>query len=120
YEGAMSEKYNDSNYRPAQNVRKGYVVASGDKNQKACTARRGANWPIGSPPDRVTGLLLDRTWPDVGSMGEGNWDFDTYWRGQHADPGLPPKLKPGPAGDTRVARPDCGLPPQLAQRPPAP
>src|SRR5262249_29798782 len=80
YEGAMSEKYNDSNYRPAQNVRKGYVVASGDKNQKACTARRGANWPIGSPPDRVTGLLLDRTWPDVGSMGEGNWDFDTYWR----------------------------------------
>src|SRR5215471_18265232 len=29
YEGSMSDKYNDSNYRPAQNVRKGYVVASG-------------------------------------------------------------------------------------------
>ena len=28
YEGAMGEKYNDSNYRPAQNVRKGYVLAS--------------------------------------------------------------------------------------------
>src|SRR5262249_42393472 len=32
YEGAMSGKYNDSNYRPAQNVRKGYVVASGGGN----------------------------------------------------------------------------------------
>src|SRR5215468_6801684 len=41
YEGAMSEKYNDSNYSPAQNVRKGYHV-------NACAARRGANWPIGS------------------------------------------------------------------------
>src|SRR5262249_9995682 len=51
YEGAMSEKYNDSNYRPAQNVRKGYVLASGDENQNACAARRGANWPIGSGPN---------------------------------------------------------------------
>jgi Flp pilus assembly protein TadG len=89
YEGAMSEKFKDSNYRPAQNVRKGYVVASGDENQKACTARRGANWPIGSPPDRVTGLPLDRTWPDVGTMGEGNWDFDTYWQVNHGDSGGP-------------------------------
>ena len=61
YEGAMSERYNDSNYRPAQNVRKGYVLASGDENQNACAARRGANWPIGSGPNRVTGLPLDRT-----------------------------------------------------------
>src|SRR5215831_1235646 len=59
YEGAMSANYNDSNYRPAQNVRKGYVLASGDQNQNACAARRGANWPIGSPPNQVTGLPLD-------------------------------------------------------------
>src|SRR5262249_34571875 len=51
YEGAMSANYNDSNYRPAQNVRKGYVLPSGGENQNACAARRGANWPIGSPPN---------------------------------------------------------------------
>src|SRR6516162_6980772 len=80
YEGSMSDKYNDSNYQPAQNVRKGYVVASGDANQNACATRRGAYWPIGSPPQQVTGLPLDRTWPYFGRMGEGNWDFDTYWQ----------------------------------------
>ena len=87
YEGSMSEKYDDSNYRPAQNVRKGYVAASGDENENACAARRGANWPIGSPPNQVTGLPLDRTWPDFGSMGEGNWDLETYWQVNHGGAG---------------------------------
>jgi len=102
YEGAMSGKYNDSNYRPAQNVRKGYVVASGGENQNACATRRGANWPIGSPPDQVTGLPLDRTWPYFGSMGEGNWDFDTYWQVNHGDSGPPPDLNGGLASNADV------------------
>src|SRR5215471_18924364 len=97
YEGAMSAKYNDSNYRPAQNVRKGYVVAS-DENQNACAARRGANWPIGSPPNQVTGLPLDRSWPSD-SMGEGNWDFATYWQVNHGDSGPPPSLNGGAASN---------------------
>src|SRR5215467_1463204 len=42
YEGAMNEKYNDSNYRPAQNVRKGYVRARGDEYQNSCAARTDA------------------------------------------------------------------------------
>src|SRR6266478_6576683 len=75
YQGAMSDKYDNSNYRPAQNVRKGYILAS-DKEQNACARSRGANWPIGSPPNQVTGLPLDRTWPRWGRMGEGNWDFN--------------------------------------------
>jgi hypothetical protein len=98
YEGAMSEKYDDSNYRPAQNVRKGYVLASGDENQNACAARRGANWPIGSPPIQVTGLALDRSWP-IDGMGEGNWDFDTYWQVNHGDARRPPNLNGGPASN---------------------
>jgi Flp pilus assembly protein TadG len=98
YEGAMSEKYNDSNYRPAQNVRKGYVLASGDENQNACAARRGSNWPIGSPPIQVTGLPLDRSWP-IDGMGEGNWDFDTYWQVNHGDSRRPPNLNGGPASN---------------------
>jgi Flp pilus assembly protein TadG len=98
YEGSMSDKYNNSNYRPAQNVRKGYVVASGDANQNACATRRGAYWPIGSPPQQVTGLPLDRTWPYFGRMGEGNWDFDTYWQVNHgADAGPPAMVDGGPA-----------------------
>jgi Flp pilus assembly protein TadG len=100
YEGAMSEKYNDSNYRPAQNVRKGYIVAS-DENQNACSARRGANWPIGSPPNQVTGLSLDRTW-SIDSMGEGNWDFGTYWHVNHGDSGLPSSLNDGSASNANV------------------
>jgi Flp pilus assembly protein TadG len=99
YEGSMTEKYNDSNYRPAQNVRKGYVVASGGENQNACAIRRGANWPIGSPPDQVTALPLDRTWPYFGSMGEGNWDFDTYWQVNHGDSEPPTNLNGGAASN---------------------
>src|SRR5499427_2273153 len=101
YEGAMSANYNDSNYRPAQNVRKGYVLASGGENQNACAARRGANWPIGSPPNQVTGLPLDRTWPSD-SMGEGNWDFETYWRVNHGDSEPPPTLTGGAASNADV------------------
>jgi hypothetical protein len=89
YEASMSGRYNDPNYQPAQNVRKGYVVASGDGgNDNACAARRGANWPIGSPPDQVMGLPLDQTWPNFERIGAGNWDFDTYWQVNHT--GSPP------------------------------
>jgi Flp pilus assembly protein TadG len=102
YEGSMSEKYDDSNYRPSQNVRKGYVVASGDDgNENACATRRGANWPIGSPPDQVTGLPLDQTWPNFERIGEGNWDFNTYWQVNHgASP--PPDLNEGSARNADV------------------
>src|SRR5262249_10602818 len=102
YEGSMSENYNDGNYRPAQNVRKGYVVASGGEKHKACGKRRGGNWPNRSPPHQVTGLPLDRTWPYFGSMGEGNWDFDTYWQVNHGDSALPSNLNGGPASNADV------------------
>jgi Flp pilus assembly protein TadG len=101
YEGAMGERYNDSDYRPAQNVRKGYALASGDENQNACAARRGANWPIGSGPNRVTGLPLDRSWP-IDGMGEGNWDFDSYWQVNHGDSEPPQSLSGGVARNADV------------------
>src|SRR5262249_47239944 len=102
YEGAMSANYNDSNYRPAQNVRKGYVLASGDENQNACAARRGANWPIGSPPDQVTGLPLDRTWPYFGSMGEGTGALDPLGQVNRGDSKPPQNLTGGAAGKADV------------------
>jgi Flp pilus assembly protein TadG len=78
YEGSMSDKYDDSNYRPAQNVRKGYVYPD------ACPTRR---WPTGSPPDQVTGLPLDRT----------------YWQVNHrSDAGPSAMVDGGPADNTDV------------------
>jgi len=97
YEGSMSERYGDSNYRPAPNVRKGYVVATGgDGNVNACAARRGANWPIGSPPNQVTGLPLDQT-SRVERIGEGNWDFNTYWEVNHGGNSPPSDLTDVPS-----------------------
>jgi len=93
YEEAMSNRSDSSNYRPALNVRKGYVIPIDEGNQNACASRRGANWPIGSPPDQVTGLPLDGTWPDFGNMGEGGWDLNTYWHVNHQ--GKAPALEDG-------------------------
>jgi hypothetical protein len=94
YEGAMLANKNDSNYRPAENVRKGYVGGS-------CRGVPANNWPIGSPPNQATGLPLDRTWPDsAGRMGAGDWDFDTYWQVNHsADGRSPPNASGAPASN---------------------
>ena len=55
YEGAMSDKYGDSNYRPAQNVRKGYVVASGDENRASRSIEHG---PISAVWAKETGTSI--------------------------------------------------------------
>lgn len=82
----MSGKEGDANYRPATNVRKGYVGGGAG----SCTARAANSWPIGTPPNQATGLPLDRTWPYLdGRMGSGNWDFDTYWQVNHGADGRP-------------------------------
>jgi Flp pilus assembly protein TadG len=84
FEGSMSGRRDDNNYRPAENVRKGYVGGGAG----SCTSNPATNWPIGSPPQQATGLPLDRTWPYMdGRMGEGNWDFETYWQVNHGADG---------------------------------
>jgi Putative Flp pilus-assembly TadE/G-like len=89
YEGAMSVNKNDVDYRPAANVRKGYIGGS-------CSAVPANNWPIGSPPNQATGLPLDRTWPYLGGrMGAGIWDFATYWQVNHSGDGRSPPMADG-------------------------
>jgi len=101
YEGSMSGKYADRDYQPAQNVRKGYVVPEGAEDSNDCGGLRGAHWPILLP--NVMGLLPDRTWPNWGSMGEGDWDFNTYWQVNHGgDGGDVPTLDGEPAGNAGV------------------
>jgi hypothetical protein len=91
YEGSMSGRQNDPGYRPSVNVRKGYV---GGGSSGACNARPGTDWPIGAPPGQVTGLPLDREWPfSSGRMGNGSWNFATYWQVNHgADGRAPPDI----------------------------
>jgi len=84
-------------YRPSPNVRKGYV---GD----ACSAQPATSWPIGSPPNQATGLPLDNGWPNMGGrMGNGNWDFDTYWQVNHGGAGRdPPTVNGNPANNSNL------------------
>ena len=100
YAGAMLENRSNANYAPAENVRKGYV--GGGSGPNACGARPATNWPIGSPPAQATGLPLDRTWPLMGGrMGDGDWDFETYWQVNHGGAGREvPVLAEGPAGNS--------------------
>jgi len=84
YERSMTARRNDPRFRPATNVRKGYVGGGAG----SCAANAASNWPIGSPPQQATGLPLDRTWPYMsGGMGQGNWDVETYWQVNHAADG---------------------------------
>jgi Putative Flp pilus-assembly TadE/G-like len=93
YEGLMSGRENDPSYRPALNVRKGYV---GGGSSGACNARPGTDWPIGVPPGQVTGLPLDREWPfQGGRMGNGNWNLATYWQVNHGGAGRAPPIIDG-------------------------
>jgi hypothetical protein len=89
----MVANRNNNDYRPAQNARKGYV---GGSSENSCAAQPALNWPIGSPPNQATGLPLDRSWPFMrGRMGNGNWDFDTYWQVNHGGAGREPPMVDG-------------------------
>ena len=98
----MTSNRANSDYRPAENVRKGYV--GGGSGGASCNAHPANNWPIGSPPNQATGLPLDREWPNLeGRMGNGNWDFDTYWQVNHGGAGRePPKINGATAGNSNL------------------
>ncbi len=99
YEGAMGGNRGDANYRPSANVRKGFVGGRGGADGGSCSAQAATGWPIGSPPNQATGLPLDRTWPYLdGRMGNGDWDFETYWQVNHGADGRPtPVINGSPA-----------------------
>jgi Flp pilus assembly protein TadG len=94
YSGSMISDKNNPDYRPSFNVRKGYV--GGGDSENACTAQPATSWPIGSPPNQATGLPLDNGWPNMGGrMGDGHWDFDTYWQVNHGGAGRQPPIVNG-------------------------
>jgi len=90
YEGNLTGFRGDGDYRPSENVRKGYVGRGASASGNVCTEQPATNWPIGTPPNQATGLPLDRTWPYLdGRMGNGDWDFATYWQVNHGADGRP-------------------------------
>lgn len=79
YEGSFNGQKNNASFRPAENVTKGYKPKSGGGGGgSACNQE-----PVttGSPPAAM-GFPID---PVIGSnrVGDGNWDFDTYWSVNH-------------------------------------
>lgn len=87
YNGSMNSKKGLSDYRPAQNVRKGYVGAN------ACNASPydSSTWP--GPPNGALprdGCFATNTCPYMGGrMGDGSWDCATYWVANHTATAAP-------------------------------
>ncbi len=105
YQGTMAGRQSDVEYRPSFNVRKGYIgTGGGGGSGGACSAAPADNWPIGSPPNQATGLPIDQQWPYMnGRMGNGQWDFSTYWQVNHGGDGRPPPTVNGePASNSNL------------------
>ena len=70
WSGPYNNAHSNSAYRPARNVRKGYVPGNGSNG--VCNAQAT------DPNDNK--LRQDDSFPHAsGRMGTGNWDFDAYW-----------------------------------------
>ena len=101
YEGPMNGSKNDANFRPAMNVRKGYLPGT-----PACNATPSTPDPaqaMGLPPDNC---FASGTCPYMGGrMGDGTWDFDGYWTVNHTAGGVPqtkPTVNGAPASNTNL------------------
>ena len=79
YDGSMNSKKSNSSYRPGQNVRKGY-------SGSGCGASETPGWPndpsMGQLP-RDTCFATSSCPYMGGRMGDGNWDYTTYWNNNH-------------------------------------
>ena len=76
YEGPLSSKKSDPAFRPAQNVRKGYLG-----NRCNASLSTDPTKALGLPKDScfATGTCPSIGGPMDGRIGDGKWDFDGYW-----------------------------------------
>ncbi|RWB85903.1 MAG: hypothetical protein EOQ52_20340 [Mesorhizobium sp.] len=110
YNGAMNGVKNNPDYAPGENVRKGYQMPSRG-NGNACNA------DLASPPDPSKYEAFPRdncvTSPCPiagGRVGNGNWDFDTYWNTNFATTTNPVSV-PKPTGGDGVNPASTANPP---------
>src|SRR5262249_30578199 len=88
---------------PAQIVRKGYVVASGDANQNACATQRSAYWPIAGTR-RYPKLAYQL---DLVRFGD-EWDHCGL-EGSVLQPSADERCKPNVGGHARDTPRKCAL-----------
>jgi hypothetical protein len=107
YDGSMNSVKNNADYRPAMNVRKGYLLAGGGGGGggNTCNAAPASN------PAQAMGLPRDNcfatgTCPNMGGrMGDGAWNFDSYWSVNHTVGGAlrpVPQAGGAPASNTNL------------------
>ena len=71
--GNFNSKKNNADFRPAENVTKGYLpTGGGGCNANARTTDNAAPLPMGFPIDMSRPSATNR-------LGNGNWDFEAYW-----------------------------------------
>ena len=90
YDGNFGGKKNDSAYRPARNVRKGYTGSQCSKTAaynitKPPTDPANAGVPLGFPRDACfyAGACSYGGAAVAGRIGGGDWDFEAYWTRTH-------------------------------------
>ena len=105
YEADQSRNKNDERYRPALNVRKGYVAPGGGKGGGG--KADPCNSQPTTDPSRARGLTRDTCFAArtcaafssgfssymQGRIGDGRWDFDGYWSVNHGS--TPKPVGPG-------------------------
>jgi hypothetical protein len=99
YAHSMGNAVRDADFRPAMNVRKGYFTSETGR-AGACGAQPYQP-PLGSDPDLAPymGLPPDNcfasTCPHMGGrMGDGDWNFERYWKVNHTQPDGSTQPKP--------------------------
>ena len=81
YSGPMNNAKNDPQFRPARNVRRGFIPPTGGGGGAACNAVAAVEPNANYEKLNRDSCFATSTCP-VGSdrIGDGNWDFDTYWQ----------------------------------------
>ena len=86
YDGGFTSNKNQTAYRPARNVRKGYTGANCNQKlaydpTKPPSDPGNASVPIGFPRDSCfyAGTCSYGGTATAGRIGSGEWDFDRYW-----------------------------------------
>jgi Flp pilus assembly protein TadG len=85
YEHGASGWKNQDEYRPARNVTKGYIVTTGGGGGgggggNACNATLDTGMPL-----KATGFPHEENIDLDTRVGDGDWDFDTYWDINHGN-----------------------------------
>jgi hypothetical protein len=86
YDGNYNSKKNDADYRPAQNVTKGYLKTSGNRCSQQIYSGSATPPPaMPFPTDDCSTGGCASLGGQANRMGNGDWDFGKYWDINHGN-----------------------------------